>query len=106
MTNGPTSEARRRRFRRVRPTTVLVAVVVAINAWVLRGEALITSQLNDTSFQLSYLRWAADRLSDGHLPLDGLFTPLGLGFPIFHHYQVLPHLLLAPFALLVGRRPT
>ena len=81
---------------------MLVAIVVAINAWILRGEALVTGQLNDSSFQLSYLRWAADRLGDGHLPLDGLFTPLGLGFPIFHHYQVLPHLLMAPLALVVG----
>lgn len=88
--------------RWVRPTTALVALVVAVNAWLVRSEALATHQLNDASFHLAYLRWAADRLAAGHLPLDGLFTPLGLGFPIFHHYQVLPYLVMAPFALAFG----
>ena len=43
-----------------------------------------------------------DRLAAGDSPLDGIFTPLGLGFPLFQHYQVLPYLLTAPFAPVFG----
>lgn len=96
------AETTPRKGRGLRPTTVLVALVVAVNAWLVRSEALATHQLNDASFHLAYLQWAADRLAAGHLPLDGLFTPLGLGFPIFHHYQVLPYLVMAPVALAFG----
>jgi hypothetical protein len=95
-----------RRRRRLPPTTLLVAIVVAFNAWTLRAEALPARPLNDASFHVSYLGWAADRIAGGHLPFDGLFTQLGLGFPIFHHYQVLPHLLLAPVAAVVGAATT
>jgi hypothetical protein len=88
--------------RRLRPTTVLLVVAVATNAWLLRGVALPAHNLNDASVHTAYVGWAADRLGSGQLPLDGLFTQLGMGFPIFHHYQVLPHLLVAPVALVLG----
>ena len=87
------------------PFTILVAVI-GWNAWSMRAELLRASSLNDGSFQLAYLRWATDRLRSGRTPFDGLFNGLGLGFPIFHHYQVVPHLLAAPVALVFGAETT
>jgi hypothetical protein len=72
---------------------VLVAGVLVFNACSLVAELLPVSYLNDASFQEAYVRWAAGRIRAGETPFDGLFAPLGLGFPIFHHYQVLPHLI-------------
>jgi hypothetical protein len=71
---------------------VLVAGVIVFNACSLVAELLPVSYLNDASFQQAYVRWAAGRIAAGETPFDGMFAPLGLGFPIFHHYQVLPHL--------------
>ena len=72
---------------------VLVAGVIVFNVCSLVAELLPVSYLNDASFQEGYVRWAAGRIEAGETPFDGLFAPLGLGFPIFHHYQVLPHLI-------------
>lgn len=80
----------------------LVAAVVAFQAWSLRAELLTVGYLNDSSFQSSYLRWATNRLTAGRTPFDGLFTPLGLGFPIFHHYQVAPQLISSIPATVFG----
>ena len=85
---------------------VVLAVIVAFNAWYLRSELDPVHYLNDASFHLAYLGWARDRLMAGDSPLDGIFTPLGLGFPLFQHYQVLPYLLTAPFAAMFGVQHT
>jgi hypothetical protein len=85
---------------------LVVAAVVAFNAWYLRSELDPVHYLNDASFHLAYLGWARDRLTAGDSPLDGIFTPLGLGFPLFQHYQVLPYLLTAPLAALFGVQHT
>jgi hypothetical protein len=85
---------------------LVVAAVVAFNAWYLRSELDPVHYLNDASFHLAYLGWARDRLMAGDSPLDGIFTPLGLGFPLFQHYQVLPYLLTAPLAALFGVQHT
>jgi hypothetical protein len=84
----------------------LVVALVGWNAWSMWPELLRVSSLNDGTFQLAYLRWATERLRAGRTPFDGLFGQLGLGFPIFHHYQVVPHLLAAPVALLFGAENT
>jgi hypothetical protein len=81
---------------------VLVAVVCVFNLWYLRAERDPVADLNDGTFHAAYVRWAADRISQGHSPFDGLFTPLGLGFPIFHHYQVLPHILSGAAGTVIG----
>ena len=75
------------------PVPWLLGAVTAFNLWYLRGHVRAVHDLNDGSFHAAYVRWAADRIAAGRSPFDGLFTPLGLGFPIFHHYQVLPHVL-------------
>jgi hypothetical protein len=78
--------------RRWAPLGAVVTVVV-FNLWSLRAELPAVHDLNDGSFQAAYVRWATDRIQQGRTPFDGLFTTLGLGFPAFHHYQVLPHVL-------------
>jgi hypothetical protein len=85
---------------------LVVAAVVAFTAWELRSELHPVAYLNDSSFHRTYLGWATDRLASGDNPLDGIFTAIGPGFPLFQHYQVLPYLLMAPVAWLFGVEST
>jgi hypothetical protein len=82
----------------------LAAVVTAVvfNLWSLRAELPAVHDLNDGSFQAAYVRWATDRIQQGRTPFDGLFTTLGLGFPAFHHYQVLPHVVTGVVGTVTG----
>jgi hypothetical protein len=48
------------------------------------------------------VRWAADRIRDGHLPLDGWYPALSLGASRFHHYQSLPHILTGGLSVVFG----
>jgi hypothetical protein len=48
------------------------------------------------------VRWAADRIREGHLPFDGWYPPLSLGASRFHHYQSLPHILTGGLTVLFG----
>ena len=59
----------------------------------LRPELAHVPYGNDSSVHLAMVRWAALRISDGHLPFDGWFPYLGMGASRFHHYQSLPHIL-------------
>lgn len=92
--------------RRPPPTWLPVAAVVAFTGWHLRAELSPGHYPHDGSFHLAYLRWATDRLSSGHSPLDGIFPDLGLGFPLFQHYQVLPYIVTAPASWLFGAGQT
>jgi hypothetical protein len=82
---------------------VVIGIYVGVQAVILRAETrpVAALRLNDYSVHTALVRWAAQRIADGHLPLDGWFPDLGLGTPYFHQYQTLPHLVAAPFALLV-----
>ena len=80
----------------------LVAIAVGFNLWVLRAEILPVLNPNDSAVHLSMVRWAFERMREGHLPLDGWYPYLGLGSPLFHHYQSLPHILTGILALWVG----
>jgi hypothetical protein len=80
----------------------LVALAVAFNLWLLRAEILPVRQLNDSAVHQSMIRWALDRIREGHLPLDGWYPYLGLGSSLFHHYQSLPHALSGYLALVTG----
>jgi hypothetical protein len=57
---------------------------------------------NDASVHASMVRWAADRIREGHLPLDGWYPYLSLGASRFHHYQSLPHILTGAISVVVG----
>ncbi len=102
----PERETSWRRLTVPRAPTLVLLAVVAFNAWILRSELAPVHYPNDGSFHLAYLGWATDRVAAGDSPLDGIFTPLGLGFPLFQHYQVLPYLLTAPLAWLFGVQDT
>ena len=80
----------------------MVAIAVGFNLWVLRAEILPALNPNDSAVHLSMVRWAFDRMREGHLPLDGWYPYLGLGSPLFHHYQSLPHILTGILALAIG----
>ena len=80
----------------------IVAIAVGFNLWLLRAEILPVLYPNDASVHLSMVRWALDRIRDGHLPFDGWYPYLGLGSSLFHHYQSLPHTLTAVLALGTG----
>ncbi len=80
----------------------LVAIAVGFNLLALRDEVLPALNLNDTSAHLSMVRWANDRIRDGHLTLDGWYPYLGLGSSVFHHYQSLPHTFTGYLSLIIG----
>lgn len=80
----------------------LVAIAVAFNTWALRAEILPVLNRNDSAVHLSMVRWALERIQEGHLPFDGWYPYLGLGSSLFHHYQSLPHILTATLALAFG----
>jgi hypothetical protein len=80
----------------------IVAMAVGFNLWVLRAEILPVLYPNDSSVHLSMVRWALERIRDGHLPFDGWYPYVGLGSSLFHHYQSLPHNLTAVLALGIG----
>lgn len=58
--------------------------------------------LNDASVHASMVRWAAERIREGHLPLDGWFPYLALGASRFHHYQSLPHIVTGLASVVLG----
>jgi hypothetical protein len=80
----------------------LVAVAVAFGLIVLWPERQEVWFLNDASVHRSMVRWAADRIRDGHLPFDGWYPYLSMGASRFHHYQSLPHITTALVSLVGG----
>jgi hypothetical protein len=80
----------------------LVGVAVAFNLWALRAEVRDVWSLNDAAIHASMVRWAAGRISSGHLPFDGWFPYLSLGASRFHHYQSLPHILTGAVSTVAG----
>ena len=57
---------------------------------------------NDAAVHGSMVRWAAERIREGHLPLDGWYPYLSLGASRFHHYQSLPHIVTGAVSVVVG----
>ena len=72
---------------------IVVTLAVAFNAVVLRAETLTADRTSDVVAHTSWVRWAAERIAEGHSPLDGWLPQLALGAPVFHQYEVLPHIL-------------
>lgn len=81
---------------------LLAGAAIAFNLWELRAEITRVLYLNDSAMHFSMMRWAEQRIRAGHLPLDGWYPYLGLGYSWFHHYQSLPHIVGAGLAVLFG----
>jgi hypothetical protein len=79
-----------------------VAVACFANLAVTAGELSSARNLNDSALHLSMIRWARGRILAGKPPFDGWYPYLSLGSAQFHHYQTLPHILLAYVSLVVG----
>ena len=107
ITSEPARSHRAPRGRRgwrdpARAPLYLVAVAVAFGLIVLWPERQEVWFLNDASVHRSMVRWAADRIRDGHLPFDGWYPYLSMGASRFHHYQSLPHITTALVSLVGG----
>jgi hypothetical protein len=81
----------------------LVGAAVLFGLWTLRAELIDVAYPNDASIHDSMVRWAAERIREGHLPFDGWYPPLSLGASRFHHYQSLPHILTGGLSIVFGR---
>ena len=100
----PTTAAPRRRrlnWSNVAPS-LLVALPVIFNLWVLRSERLVVSYPNDSQTHLQMVQWATSMLSHGLLPFDHWYPHLSLGSPFFVQYQSLSAVLAGALGLVVG----
>jgi hypothetical protein len=68
----------------------------------LRAETRGVSYLDDSSLHAQMVRFAAVQLHNGHLPLTSWFPFLGLGSPLYLHYQSLPSMLSGLLGLTIG----
>jgi hypothetical protein len=80
----------------------LVAGAAIFGLIVLWPERADVWYLNDASVHRSMVRWAGDRLREGHLPFDGWYPYLSMGASRFHHYQSLPHIITGSVAVATG----
>ena len=91
-----------RRWLERLPPLAIVGLAVAFNLWVLRAQLIQVPYLNDGVVHTSMVRWARYRIQTGHVPLDGWYPFLNLGWSRFHHYQSLPHVLTAYVSVFTG----
>jgi hypothetical protein len=102
---APATRARsleRSTFWTRRAPLLLVAATVLFGLVTLWPERTDVWYLNDASVHRSMVRWAADRIREGHLPFDGWYPYLSLGASRFHHYQSLPHILTGAISIPLG----
>jgi hypothetical protein len=92
--------------RAARGPFVLVGLAVAFNLWVLRGETVPTQTGNDSNLHESMVRWALHNIELKQSAIDGWFPDFGLGFPQFHQYQSLPHIITGYVSRLFGEPDT
>jgi hypothetical protein len=64
----------------------------------LRAETTSVQPVNDTSFHVDLVRFAAQRVTDHRTPFDGWDPHLSMGFASTHHYQSLPHIVMGAIA--------
>ena len=103
--NQPEELTRWRRLRgriRLEPWHALLLIPVVLNMWFMRHMLLNVSWPNDLPFHVSMAQWAADRFSAGQVPLDGWYSRLSGGYPQFHMYQSLPHLITGFVGQFIG----
>src|SRR5712691_7614328 len=82
---------------------VALLVAAIVFASVAPELAVDGPDLNDSALHLGLAKRASEALARGESPIDFWHPDVGLGFPVFHHYQHLPHLtLVAVHRLLLG----
>ncbi len=75
---------------------LLLAGAIAFNLAVLWPEVAVeTPTLNDNTLHLALVQRAADALERGEDPTDPWVSNFVEGYPLFHHYQHLPHVATA-----------
>ncbi len=89
------------RFARFGPAGVVLAPVVFI-AIELRSEIAYVPHLNDSAFHSEMVRYAVALLRAGRFPLEGWFPYLGLGSPLYLHYQSLGAMITGLIGLVFG----
>ncbi len=74
----------------------LLFLAIVFNAVLLWSEvATPAPSLNDEVLHFTATQQASSILQTGKDPTDFWLPQIGLGFPLFHHYQHLPHIILA-----------
>ena len=96
------TEVLARLHRFVRTPWAAVGLVTALNLWILRPEVRDVTSRSDLTVHRTLIDWALARLEHGSFPIDGWFPRIGLGFPMMHQYQTLPHLVSALLAWVIG----
>ncbi len=81
---------------------ILVFIAVVWGLWELRPALKAVPYLDDSSIHEQMTRFAATRISEGHLPLTSWFPYLGLGSPQFLHYQSLPSMTAGLFGTFIN----
>ncbi|HVB65359.1 MAG TPA: hypothetical protein VNE17_11555, partial [Nitrolancea sp.] len=72
---------------------VVLIVSIGFSAYYLVPQATIRVQpLNDNVLHIEAARQAAASLSAGKDPTDSWLAQIGLGYPLFHHYQHLEYI--------------
>lgn len=85
-------------------TILLLAGAIAFNLSVLWPEVAVeTPTLNDNTLHLALVQRAADALERGEDPTDPWVSSFVEGYPLFHHYQHLPHVATALIYEALGR---
>ncbi len=88
-------------FTRLGPIALVLAPVV-FSAIGLRSELTYSPHLNDSAFHAEMVRYATAQFQADHFPLDGWFPYLGLGSPLFLHYQSLGAMLTGLLGVVIG----
>lgn len=81
---------------------LVVAIAVLYGLVVLWPQVGVKQYVNDSAIHASMVRWAAGRISAGHLPFDGWYPSLSLGASRFHHYQALPAITTGGLSTIFG----
>jgi hypothetical protein len=82
---------------------VALLVATIVFASIVPELAVDGPDLNDSALHLGLAKRASEALARGESPIDFWHPDVGLGYPVFHHYQHLPHLaLVAVHRLLLG----
>jgi 4-amino-4-deoxy-L-arabinose transferase-like glycosyltransferase len=83
---------------------LLLVGAIAFNLAVLWPEVAVeTPTLNDNTLHLALVQRAADALERGEDPTDPWVSSFVEGYPLFHHYQHLPHVATALIYEALGR---